>query len=877
MGSKKDENIDDGIELKNKCNLENGDINIENENYNYFDINQREDNEKLNMGSIGSSENLFNKNEEMGKMEKMEKMEKIMNEINESEKEYEYLENIDKQNFTQFNNNENNSESIQSSNSNKSNQSDSINDQDISEDCSESEEASQVGVDANEVDVDANEVDVDANEVDVDANEVDVDANEVDVDASEADVDASEEASEVGVDANEAGATVESIFENDINNNYALTKENVYNNSTELGNCEKINILSNKNELEQNVFTNSLKKNEDNIISVINKKISKRKNNFFNLFKKKNALNIRGNNEEDKNCNQKMDDYKTDNSYINEKVDMGKVKNNDTMNGDTMNGDTMNGDTMNGDTMNGDTMNGDTMNGDTMNGDTMNDDTMNGEDGKRYDSSISEEKELTTKDNSEYKKVSIDNSEYKKVSMDNSEYKKVSMDNSEYKKVSIDNSVDLKNIDSKSNFTELQNKINSEKDEHGNSIRYCIQTSDNLILDVKDERIGIINLNNGQENFIKNNKKNGEAYNNINNINNSMGDDFINEREFSRFQILTTIPSGSTSIKKIYSFDKIKSFVSNNTFLRKKTSTLLKRKSQISKELHFFCYNYNNLLCFIFYILCFGFIISSLYYDSWKRHEIKLKSDNMKKIVQVNIGSTTIKRIQKIINSNGDVIYSIDKDQKMDSLLEHRYCKNVKKEDLENFLIDLASKNKLKNNEEEIFNSKKNLNDSFLLQALLDIGDVGLLKDEKIILSRKYIFGSTIYNLECKFLGRLKKAGIFHKILLYVILVFLFISISLLLFIIIKYKSIQNIQIIKYISFVLVNFALITLISTMFSITREYNIPLCVQTDGSSDICVDGRSIHLIRASIILIIFSNLFFCKFINIINNNIMDDVVV
>ncbi|SCN61086.1 conserved Plasmodium protein, unknown function [Plasmodium chabaudi adami] len=446
------------------------------------------------------------------------------------------------------------------------------------------------------------------------------------------------------------------------------------------------------------------------------------------------------------------------------------------------------------------------------------------------------------------------------------------------KNVSIDSSIGLKSFDSKYNFTTLQNSTNNEKNERGGNVRYCIQTSDNLILDVKEERIGIINLNNRQEDFIKNNKKNNnnnsETYNNNNT---SMEDTFTNEGEENKFRVLTTISSASASIKKLYSFDKIKSFVSNNTYLRKKTSILLKKKSQISKELHFFCYNYNNLLCFLFYILCFGFIISSLYYDSWKRHEIKLKSDNMKKIVNINIGSTTIKRIQKIINSNGDVIYSIDKDQKMDSLLEHPYCKNIEKPELENFLIDLASKNQLKNNEEEIFNSQKKLDDSFLLQALLNIGDVGLLKDEKIILSRKYIFGSTIYNLECKFLGRLKKAGIFHKILLYVILVFLFISISLLLFIIIQYKSIKNIQILKYISFVLVNFALITLISTMFSITREYNIPLCVQVDGSSDICIDGRSIYLIRASIILIIFSNLFFCKFINIINNNAMDDVVV
>ncbi|CAD2108508.1 hypothetical protein YYG_01322 [Plasmodium vinckei petteri] len=487
----------------------------------------------------------------------------------------------------------------------------------------------------------------------------------------------------------------------------------------------------------------------------------------------------------------------------------------------------------------------------------------NSEDDKNYNNQIEYYKanNLYTSENGENNRINGNNLDEKEIDTPKKE-----------KNVSIDSSIGLKSFDSKYNFTALQNSTNNEKDEHAGNIRYCIQTSDNLILDVKEERIGIINLNNRQEDFIKNNKKNSETYNNT-----SMEDNFTNEGEENKFRVLTTISSASASIKKIYSFDKIKSFVSNNTYLRKKTSTLLKKKSQISKELHFFCYNYNNLLCFIFYILCFGFIISSLYYDSWKRHEIKLKSDNMKKVVTINIGSTTIKRIQKIINSNGDVIYSIDKDQKMDSLLEHPYCKNIEKPELENFLIDLASKNQLKNNEEEIFNSQTKLDDSFLLQALLNIGDVGLLKDEKIILSRKYIFGSTIYNLECKFLGRLKKAGIFHKILLYVILVFLFISISLLLFIIIKYKSINNIQILKYVSFVLVNFALITLISTMFSITREYNIPLCVQVDGSSDICIDGRSIYLIRASIILIIFSNLFFCKFINIINNNVMDDVVV
>ncbi|KOB87546.1 hypothetical protein PFDG_03802 [Plasmodium falciparum Dd2] len=144
-----------------------------------------------------------------------------------------------------------------------------------------------------------------------------------------------------------------------------------------------------------------------------------------------------------------------------------------------------------------------------------------------------------------------------------------------------------------------------------------------------------------------------------------------------------------------------------------------------------------------------------------------------------------------------------------------------------------------------------------------------LLTDEKIILARKYIFGPTIYDLECKFLEKLKKAGSFHLILLYAILVFLFISISLLLHILLKYKTVKKVQQIKYASFVLVNLALITLISSIFSINREYNIPLCVQNDGSSDICMDGKSTYLIRSSIILLIFSNLFFCKFINFVHN--------
>ncbi|CAD2095044.1 conserved Plasmodium protein, unknown function [Plasmodium vinckei brucechwatti] len=739
MTVQSDERVEDGAELENGKNLGIGKINIEEENYEYFNSNQgkEKENEELSMVSVESSENLDSQTEEI------KKMEKIVNEIEESEKDDEYLENIEE---------EEEGECIQSPNSNKSSESIDNSDNDNEENTIISNQSRQSD---NIIDQDISEEDYSQNEEESDD---EIEENWVEQEPR-------------NEDTKHKDVKIETVFENDVNNNYAPAEESVCS-STELEKCE-----------EQIGFSNNMddKKNDYNIINVINKKISKRKNSFLSLFKKKPALNTRENSEEDKSCSNQIKYYKANNLY--------------------------------------------------------------------------------TSENGENNRINGNNLDEKGADITKKE-----------KNVSIDSSIGLKSFDSKYNFTALQNSTNNEKDEHADNIRYCIQTSDNLILDVKEERIGIINLNNRQEDFIKNNKKHNETYNNT-----SMEDNFTNEGEENKFRVLTTISSASASIKKIYSFDKIKSFVSNNTYLRKKTSTLLKKKSQISKELHFFCYNYNNLLCFIFYILCFGFIISSLYYDSWKRHEIKLKSDNMKKVVTINIGSTTIKRIQKIINSNGDVIYSIDKDQKMDSLLEHPYCKNIEKPELENFLIDLASKNQLKNNEEEIFNSQAKLDDSFLLQALLNIGDVGLLKDEKIILSRKYIFGSTIYNLECKFLGRLKKAGIFHKILLYVILVFLFISISLLLFIIIKYKSINNIQILKYVSFVLVNFALITLISTMFSITREYNIPLCVQVDGSSDICIDGRSIYLIRASIILIIFSNLFFCKFINIINNNVMDDVVV
>ncbi|SBT39022.1 conserved Plasmodium protein, unknown function [Plasmodium ovale wallikeri] len=325
--------------------------------------------------------------------------------------------------------------------------------------------------------------------------------------------------------------------------------------------------------------------------------------------------------------------------------------------------------------------------------------------------------------------------------------------------------------------------------------------------------------------------------------------------------------SSDSTVKKVYSLEKLKSFVSNNTFFREKKSLLMQKKSKISKDVNFFCSNYNMFLCFILYILCFSFVLSSLCCDIWKIHEMELQSNNKTKSVQIVIGATTIRRIQKVSNMNGDVTLSIDKEQKMDSLINNMYCKKVKKDELESFLLHLAASGKLKiPHEMKEGKDKETLNDDELINAFTNPGDVGLLRDEKLILTRKYIFGSTIYNLECKFLEKIKKAGTFHKILLYAILLFLFVSICLLSHILLKYKSSKNIQKLKYISFVLVNLALITLISSVFSINREYNIPLCVQRDGSSDICLDGKSIHLIRASILLIIFSNLFFCKFVNI-----------
>lgn len=249
-------------------------------------------------------------------------------------------------------------------------------------------------------------------------------------------------------------------------------------------------------------------------------------------------------------------------------------------------------------------------------------------------------------------------------------------------------------------------------------------------------------------------------------------------------------------------------------------------------------------------------------------HEITLKSLNKEKSVEIHIGATNIRRIQKVSENNGDVILSIDKEQTIGSLIENNICTPIKKDTLENFLKELAQQEKLISDKKKT-DIKRELTDDALMVTLKNPGDVGLLTDEKIILARKYIFGPTIYNLECKFLEKLKKAGSFHLILLYAILVFLFISISLLLHILLKYKTVKKVQQIKYASFVLVNLALITLISSIFSINREYNIPLCVQNDGSSDICMDGKSTYLIRSSIILLIFSNLFFCKFINFVHN--------
>ncbi|CRG93758.1 conserved Plasmodium protein, unknown function [Plasmodium gallinaceum] len=374
---------------------------------------------------------------------------------------------------------------------------------------------------------------------------------------------------------------------------------------------------------------------------------------------------------------------------------------------------------------------------------------------------------------------------------------------------------------------------NSEYEINSRYIRddhiYSIKTDDHIILDLQEHRE--INFNESG-NYNKLNKEN---------------------KNFA----------GKTG-KKIYSFEKIKSFVSNNTYLKDKKSFIIEKKSKISKEVKYFCFNYSMFLCILLYMLCFSFVLTSLLSDSWKIHEITLKSKNNEKSVLIHIGATTIRRIQKISEKNGDVNLSIDKEQTMESLINNEFCKSIKKSEMENYLVNLASENKLISNS-NLKDNEIELTDDNLISALRNPGDVGLLKDEKLIMARKYIFGPTIYNLECKFLEKLKKAGNCHKVLLYAILIFLFISIFLLLYVILKYKVIKNIQGLKYTSFVLVNLALITLISSIFSINREYNIPLCVQNDGSSDICVDGKSIHLIRSTIILIIFSNLFFSKFLN------------
>ncbi|CAA9989149.1 conserved Plasmodium protein, unknown function [Plasmodium knowlesi strain H] len=319
--------------------------------------------------------------------------------------------------------------------------------------------------------------------------------------------------------------------------------------------------------------------------------------------------------------------------------------------------------------------------------------------------------------------------------------------------------------------------------------------------------------------------------------------------------------------RKNYSLEKIKSFMSNNTFLKDKKYFLQKKKTQLSKEVNFFCHHYNVLLCFFLYIVCFAFVMASICYDSWKVHQMELKSENIEKVVHIDIGATTIRRVQKVSKQNGDVTLSIDKEQTMDSLIENEICRTVTKDELEDFLTFLASNNKLKYEQNLIDPTKGKVSDGFLLDALKNPAHVGLLKDEKLVLTRKHIFGPTIYNLECKFLEKIKKAGTYHKILLYAILFFLLIPIFLLFHILLNYKKEKNVQLVKYISFVFVNLALITMISSLFSVNRAYNIPLCVMHDGSSDICQDGSSIHFIRSSIILLIFSNLFFCKFVHVV----------
>ncbi|KMZ85671.1 hypothetical protein PVBG_01181 [Plasmodium vivax Brazil I] len=318
--------------------------------------------------------------------------------------------------------------------------------------------------------------------------------------------------------------------------------------------------------------------------------------------------------------------------------------------------------------------------------------------------------------------------------------------------------------------------------------------------------------------------------------------------------------------RKIYSLEKVKSFMSNNTFLKDKKDLLQKRR-QLSKEVNFFCRHYNVLMCFFLYIICFAFVTASICYDSWKVHQMELKSKSTQKAVHIDIGATTIRRVEKVSKQNGDVTLSIDKEQTMESLIANEICKPVTKEELEKLLTFLASNNMLRDEQNPVDPTKGELTDEFLVDALKNPAHVGLLNDQKLVLTRKHIFGPTIYNLECKFLAKIKKAGTYHTILLYAILIFLLIPICLLFHILLNYKKGKNVLLVKYISFLFVNVALITMISSLFSVNRAYNIPLCVMHDGSSDICEDGTSIHLMRSSIILLIFSNLFFCKFVHFV----------
>ncbi|EUD68495.1 hypothetical protein C922_00891 [Plasmodium inui San Antonio 1] len=380
--------------------------------------------------------------------------------------------------------------------------------------------------------------------------------------------------------------------------------------------------------------------------------------------------------------------------------------------------------------------------------------------------------------------------------------------------------------------------------------RTCsIKTDDNLIMDLQNEHIEAIDLEANKGNI-------------------GTIDPMATFRSRNTYPPAREQKRSCESItRKIYSLEKIKSFMSNNTFLKDKKSFLQKKKTQLSKELNFFCHHYNVLLCFFLYIICFAFVTSSICYDSWKVHEMELKSENTEKAVHIDIGATTIRRVEKVSKQNGDVTLSIDKEQTMESLIANEICKPVTKEELENFLISLASNNMLKYEQNLIDPTKGKVTDDFLLDGLRNPADVGLLKDDKLVLARKHIFGPTIYNLECKFLAKIRKAGTYHMILLYAILFFLLIPICLLFHILFNNKKEKNVLLLKYISFVLVNLALITMISSLFSVNRAYNIPLCVMNDGSSDICEDGTSIHLIRSSIILLIFSNLFFCKFVNVL----------